>query len=443
MHNNQTVLEKGSYRQLLKTLCLPTVIIMLVLVFYNMADTFFIGHTGDPNKIAAVSLCAPVFSILSAFGTLFGNGGCTLISISLGENMRERIKAVSGFCFLGVLIISSIFIMVVLIFSKQIISALGGRGETEVFAIIYLRILILGAPAALFSSTFCNIVRADGAAAQSMIANLLGTIFNILLDALFILIFHWDVAGAALATVIGNCMTSLYLIIYIKKSNIFTLNPKEFFARKKVAFDVVSLGLPMTCSTLLMSFSSIISNHMMIGYGEVALSAQGIAGKFGMLIGMLAMGICMGLQPAISYAYGKKNKNRILYIIKRTAVFTFLIGTSLSVLGFIFRNQIIYSFINNDEVIRHGSIMIFGSLLTGPFVGWYQLSQTFLQSTGKPSYASFVALLDKGLIYIPMLLVMAHLWKLYGIAFSGSVTTLFSLMIAAFLCLKWYKNWSE
>ena len=197
----------------------------------------------------------------------------------------------------------------------------------------------------------------------------------------------------------------------------------------------------MACSTLIMSVSSIISNHMMMSYGTVALAAQGVAGKVGMLVSMLAMGICMGLQPAISFAYGRQNRNRIFEIVKKTAVFTFLVGLTLAVLGFIFRREIIHAFIDNEEVLRYGGVMIFGSLSVGIISGWYQLCQTFLQATGKADYATFVAFLDKGLFYLPILFIMARFFDVYGIAFAGPVTTVFSLAAGVFFCVRWYKRW--
>jgi putative MATE family efflux protein len=443
MVRNQEMMEHGSYRKLLLNLCVPTVVIMLVMVIYNMADTFFIGQTGDPNRMAAVSLCTPLFTIFSGIGTLFGNGGCTTISISLGEQKTDKIKEITGFCVLGALCTGIIAAVVLLLWTDPIAFALGAEEKTIAYAKTYLRIIAAGAPVIIFSSTFCNIIRADGSAVKSMIANTLGTVTNILLDALFILVFDMGVSGAALATVIGNLLTGIYLVRYVTKSSLFTLRIRFYLHDPKIGLRVLYYGLPMACSTLIMSISSILSNHLMISYGTVALAAQGVAGKFGMLISMLAMGVCMGLQPAISYAYGNQNRARIMEIVKKTAVFTFILGLCLAVLGMTFRSVLVRAFIDNEEVIRYGSVMVLGSFLVGPFVGWYQLCQTFLQSTGKADYATFVALLDKGLFYIPILLVMAKAFGVYGIAFASPVTTAFSLMAGLFFSFRWYGSWKK
>ena len=321
---------------------------------------------------------------------------------------------------------------------KPISTVLGADAETLVYTTDYLRIIALGAPLILFNNVFANIIRSDGAAVESMIANGLGTLSNILLDALFILVFSWDVAGAALATVIGNAISCIYLFYYVvKKQPAFSLHPKYLSLKKDILVPVITLGLPLACSTLLMSCSSMISNRLMVGYGSVALAAQGVAGKIGMLISMIAMGICMGIQPAISYNFAAGNSKRTRMILRNTGIFTVIVGTILTVACFFARNTIVAAFIDNDEVIAYGQIMVLASLVTGPFYGLYQLCQTFLQSTGKASYATLAALLDKGIYFIPILFLMDRLFGLYGIAFTGAVTLVFSLATAALFSFHW------
>ncbi len=441
MKRNQSILEQASFPKLLLHLCLPTIVIMLVMVVYNMADTFFIGQTGQPEKIAAISLCGPLFSILSGMGTLFGSGGCTAVSMALGKKEYSRIRSYTSLCCYGSLAIGILFSVFVFFLAEPLSLALGADSGTLSYTCSYLRIIALGAPVILFNNIFANIIRADGAAAESMIANGLGTITNIVLDALFILGFSWDVTGAALATVLGNAVSTLYLISYIlKKQPAFSLRLRDFSLRKEILVPVVTLGLPLACSTILMSCSSMVSNRLVMGYGSAALAAIGVSGKIGMLLSMLAMGICMGLQPAISYNFGRNDWKRVGSLIRNTGLFTVLVGSLLTILCFLFRNPIIAAFIHNEEVISYGQVMVFSSLLSGPIYGLYQLCQTFLQSTGKASYATFVAILDKGLFYLPILLIMSRLFGLYGIVFSANVTLLCSLITGALLSFRWERQ---
>lgn len=438
------MLAEGSYPQLLLKLCLPTVVVILVMIVYNMADTYFIGQTGDPNKIAAISLSMPFFTILSGISTLFGNGGCTSISMALGRKDYEKIQAFCSICAYSAITVGIVFLVIVNFAIHPIATMLGADADTMEFTCQYLQIFSLAAPFVVFNQTYGSVIRADGAATHSMMSNILGTVSNIFLDALFILVFHWDVAGAALATVIGNVLTTIYLVYYLwKKQPAFRPYPKYFTFKKDYFLPVVTLGLPMCCSTMLNSISHMISNRLMIGYGSVALSAQSVAGKLSMVITMLLMAICMGIQPAISYNYGSNNLKRMYAIIRNTGIFTVVLGFVLSAFCYIARTPIISAFIDNEEVIEYGQIMVLASICTGPIYGIYQLCQTFMQATGQAAYATFTAMLDKGIFFLPILFLMNHAFHMYGIAFSAAVTLVFALAVGGFLALRWNKQIKE
>lgn len=438
MDKNEQILKQGSFRKMVMNLCLPTIVIMLVMVVYNMADTYFIGRTGDPYKIAAISLCGPVFSILSGLGTLLGSGGCTAASLAFGKKEYDKIKAYTSVCCYGSLAIGFIFMGAILFNAEAVSRSLGANADTLKDTCTYLRILATGGPVILFGNVFNNLIRADGSAKQSMAANGLGTIVNIILDPILILGFHLDVAGAAIATVLGNVVTCLYLFWYIaRKNNIFSLRIKDFSLKREIVFPIVTLGLPLACSTIFMSISHVVMNQMLAGYGSVAVAANGVAGKVSMVVSMIAMGICMGMQPAISYNYGAGDYKRLYWIIRNLGIMTVAIGSALTAGCLIGRTYLVAAFIGHAQVIRLGEKMVAAAMVMGPFYGLYQLCTTFLQSTGKASYATLVAILNKGFIYIPFLLGMNKLWGLDGIIYAAPVTDMLSLLAGAGLCIRW------
>lgn len=443
MEKNEQMLKKGSFLQLAVNLCIPTIVIMLVMVIYNMADTYFIGKTGDPCKIAAVSLCAPVFSILSGLGTLLGSGGCTVVSLSLGKKEYDKIKACTSLCCYGSLAIGMIFSAAVLMNLTDISNAIGANEDTLEYACTYLRILAFGGPVILFGNVFNNLIRADGSAKQSMISNGLGTITNIILDPILILGCGMGVAGAAAATVIGNVVSFLYLLWYvIKKQKAFSLDIRDFSLKKEVILPIVSLGLPLACSTIMMSFSHMFMNHILSGYGSVAVAASGVAGKVSMVVSMVAMGLCMGLQPAISYNCGAGEYKRMYQIIRNLGIMTVIAGGLMTAGCLIGKSSLVAVFIEHEEVIDLGEKMVVASMLMGPFYGLYQLCTTFLQSTGKASYATVVALLDKGIIYLPVLFGLNALFGLNGVIYTAPLTDMLSLLAGAVLCFLWNKKLS-
>ena len=434
MSKNEKLLREGTFVQLLLNLCVPAVVVMVVTVLYNMADVFFIGKLKDAYMIAAVGLAGPVFSTLSGLGTLFGSGGCTVISLALGKGDHVRVRQVSALCFYGSILLGVLFAVVVLLFLEPVCRLLGADETTIGYTMDYLRVIMLFAPVIIFSHVFLNLIRADGAAKESMIANVLGTAINIVLDPLFILVFHWDVTGAALATGLGNCTNAVYLLWYMYRNRtLYSVKLVDARPRRAVLFPVVSLGLPMAFSTILMSFSHVLSNNLLVSYDAIALAAQGVASKVGMMNSMIALGTCMGMQPAISYNYAAKNKERTVYILKRTCLTVVIIGTVISLASFLFRDALIAAFIDDEAVVSIGRVALLASVAVGPFYGIYQMATTYFQSTGRAGYATVCSLLNKGIIYIPLLYILNAVFHMYGILFTGAVTDVLSLAVAVAL----------
>ena len=428
MNKNEKLLREGSFGQLLLNLCVPAVVIMVVMILYNMADVFFIGQLKDPYMIAAVGLAGPVFSILSGLGTLFGSGGCTVISLALGSGDREKIRRVTALCRYGSVLLGVLFAAVVLVFLEPVCYLIGADETTIRYTADYMRVITLFAPISIFSNVFLNLIRADGAARQSMLANVTGTVVNIMLDPLFILVFHWGVTGAALATGLGNCTSAAFLLWYTHHNReLYSASLSDAKPRRDILGPVISLGLPMAFSTLLMSLSQMVSNNLLVSHDTIAVAAQGVAGKISMLISMIAMGICMGIQPAISYNYAAGDRERMNGIIKKTGITVLSIALALCVFCFVFRRPLLAAFIDDEAVIAIGNVALIASTLAGPFFSIYQLCTTYLQSTSRAAYAAMASLLNKGIIYLPVLFALNAAFQMYGILFTGAVTDTLSL----------------
>ncbi len=439
--DNEEMLRSGNYWLLARKLCIPAILIMLVMVLYNMADIFFIGQTGDSNKVTAVTLASPMFAILSGLGVLLGSGGCTAISLALGKQDYERIKKISAFCIWASIITGIIFAVVVLLLMNPVCRILGCNNETFTFTAEYLRIIAIGAPFIMLTNVIPSLIRADGSTTNSMIGNLIGTVLNIALDPLLILVFDLGVTGAAIATVAANCASLVYFIVFLRtKGKIYSFSPLQISLKKNIITPVVSLGLPISIATILGSVSSTVANNMMMKYGSVAVASNSVAGRIGQLISMTVMGICMGMQPAISFNYSSKNKKRLTEILQKTTGLAFVIGTILSLFCFIFRDQLLNAFLNDPNVLSIGRICILASVIIGPFFAFYQICCTYLQSIGKSKPAIIVSLLEKGLIYIPMLFVLNITFGMYGIVFATSATTILSAVVALWFSYKDFRR---
>ena len=439
--NNEEMLRSGSYRTLVMKLCVPAILIMLVMVLYHMADVFFIGQTGDANKVAAVTLASPLFSVLSGLGVLLGNGGCTAASLALGKGDYGKIKNISAFAIWGAILIGVVFGVVVLSLMEPVCRLLGTNADTKAFTAEYLQVIAFGAPVIMLTNVVPALIRADGSTTDSMIGNMLGTVLNIVLDPLLITTFNMGVRGAAIATVAANVVSLLYFVYFMRtKGKIYSASPRQVSLKKEIILPVLSLGLPMSIATILGSVSGTVANNLMMGYGAVAVSGNSVAGRIGQLISMTVMGICMGMQPAISFNYSAKNKMRLIEILKKTTGLAVIAGTVLSLLCLLFRDQLLNAFLNDPNVLVIGRVCLLASIVIGPFYGFYQICTTYLQASGKSRPAIIVSLLEKGLIYIPMLLIMKFAFGMYGIVFAGTVTTVLSAAAALRFCYKDFKK---
>ena len=338
-------------------------------------------------------------------------------------------------------VLGAAYAIIIYIFMSPILDLLGTSSNTRDFAQSYLFFILLGAPLVMVNTCMGQVIRSEGAATQSMVGNMIGTIVNIILDPIFILFFGLGVPGAAIATVIGNACSTVFFVYYLlKKSQKMSILPKDFSFQRQLVFAILSIGLPSGISTLLNSISSIFENNLLVGHGDQYVAAFSVAGKATMIIGMLQMGIALGVQPIIAYSYGAKKWDRMNETIRKTAGFTLVLGLLLTIVCRIFSHQLVAAFLDDAEIIPLGIYVISISTLTGPLTGVYQLCTTFLQSTEKAGYAIFVSVLRQGLVFIPALYIMNRLFGFNGIVWCQPAAMVISLILAFFLAMRHYRQ---
>ncbi len=433
---SETMMKEAPVWKLILKMSLPMVVVMLMNVVYNMADVFFMGQTGDSLQVAAVSLAGPVFSILSGLNVLIGSGACTAAAIALGRGDTECVKRYMSFSFWTSLALGLIACAAILLGMEPLLSLLGANEETAGFTRDYLRILALGAPVTIAGGVLGNAIRADGSATVPMLFSIGGNLLNIVLDFLFVLVFHWGTSGAALATVLGSLFTLFCVLILLRRKKAFSISPKYFSLRPSVSLRVLSLGVPMAAGVILQGCSGMFSNQLLVKYGNIAVAANSVAGKCGMVISMVLMGICMGIQPAISYTFGTENWERIRKIVRETGFLTVLLSLGMAVGLFFARDSFMAAFLNDPQVIGLGRTMMLASLITAPVTAVYQLCSAYLQGIGKVTPATVTSLLRQGLVYVPLLYLMELSLGLNGIIFAASAADVIACATACFLCLR-------
>lgn len=420
-------------------LAVPSVLSSIVNVIYNMADTYFVSLMKDTEATAAVSLTMPVFLFFVAFGNIFGVGGSAYISRSMGEGRKDRVKKISSFAIFSSILSGAVLLALILIFIKPLITALGSTGaETTEYAYGYLKYIAIGGPMIVTSITASNLVRGEGGAKESMIGMMIGTVTNIILDPIMILTMNMGVAGAAIATVIGNIASVIYYTVYLMKGNsILSCNPKRFAVNDGIFKNVVSIGIPAAINNILMSLSNIILNNFMKDYGEAAVAALGIAMKVNMLIAFVQMGTGMGIQPLIGYSYGAKNIKRLKGVIKFTILCTVIFGSVLTLLYFLFTKNIINIFNGEHDpaVTEYGISILRALILSGPFIGIMFTFNFAFQGMGKPLPTLILSLGRQGLIFLPLLIVMNKYVGFDGIVYAQPTADLFCVVLAFIMFL--------
>lgn len=415
-------------------MAVPSVISSLVTVVYNMADTFFVGQTGDSLQVAAVSLTNPIFILLMAFANMLGMGGSAVLSMALGAQNKKRAANASAFVTYASLMIGVVFTAVLLLFMDPILRIFGADAQTYEFAAGYTFHISYGAPFIIWSAAASFIVRAEGASKEAMIGSMIGTIVNIVLDPIFISVLDQGTAGAAIATTIGNILASIYYLWYfMKKSRVLSISPKDMKIREGIFIKTCSSGLPTAIFSALMSVSTIVLNQLLVEYGNDPVAAIGIVFKANMFITFLQMGIANGIQPLLGYNYGSGNMERFRGIESYTKKCCVIAGIAATILFFVFREPIIRLFISDKDVIGYGVKMLVAYMLSGPVIGILFVNMNCMQSVGHAFPATVLSVLRQGILLIPLLYLLKALFGLNGVILGQSITDYAAVILSLFL----------
>lgn len=448
MENDEKIelFENMPVRKAVMKLSVPTVLSSLVMVIYNLADTYFVGMLGSPIENSAVTLAAPLLLAFNAVNNLFGVGSSSMMSRALGRKDFDTVYRSSAFGFYCAVISGALFSLLYTILHMPLLSVLGADSETAAATAQYLKWTVgFGAVPAILNVVLAYLVRAEGSSLHASVGTMSGCILNIILDPFFVLPQFLDMgaAGAGLATFISNCFACVYffILLYVKrKSTYVCVNPKKFGFKKEIVSGVFAVGIPASIQNLLNVTGMTVLNNFTAAFGSSAVAAMGIAQKINMIPMQVALGFSQGIMPLISYSYASKNVKRM----KKALVFSSEISIGFLLVAticfYLFSGGLISLFMENDAIIVYGSKFLQGMCLSLPFLCMDFIAVGVFQACGMGKKSLTFAIMRKIVLEIPALFLLNYLYPLYGLAYAQTVSEIILAVAAVFTLASLFKK---
>lgn len=438
--------ERMPIPKAVRRLAVPTILSSLVMVLYNLADTYFVGLLNLPEQTAAVTLAGPLLLAFNAVNNLFGVGASSMMSRALGQKDIDIVRKSSATGFYFALASGVLFSLIYTVFQNPFLTLLGADAGTAEVTAEYLKWTVsLGAAPAILNVVLAYLVRAEGASLHASLGTMSGCFLNIVLDPIFILPWglHMGAAGAGLATFISNCVACLYFfcLLYRKRKTTYVcVRPQMARPEKRVLLGIFAVGIPASIQNLLNVTGMMILNNMTSSYGADAVAAMGISQKISMVPMQICFGLSQGIMPLISYNYASKNHERMkksfLYTAKIALSFMALVTAALCFgSGFVVR-----LFMKDAAVVAYGTHFLRGFSLGMPFLCMDFMAVGVFQACGMGMKSFVFAILRKIVLEIPALYALNALFPLYGLAFAQCAAEMILSVVAVIVLARFFKR---
>lgn len=456
VNNKKELFETMPVRKAIATMAIPTIISQLINLVYNVVDTFFIGRTGNTDMIAAVTVAFTLFMLTIAFSNLFGVGGGSLMARLAGKGEYERAKNVSAYAFYGAIIISLSYSLLIAIFMNPILTVLGASSDTLIYAKQYVNnVVVLGNLPIILSATMAHLIRNAGYSKQASYGLSLGGILNIAFDPLLMFVIlpkGMEVFGAALATLVANAISCIFLFIVYKNlgktTSLSTSLIKAKDIRKEETKELYTVGIPSAVLNALFDVANMFLNSNMARYGSSAVAALGIVMKVERLPNAMNIGICQAMMPIVGYNYSSGNRKRMNETIKTATVLGLSICAICIALLEIFAKPITSVFVNANSVSAKGAIetLVIASFflrircLASPLQFMNYRSSFCMQAMGDGKDTLTHAFVREMVFYVPAMYILDYLFGMNGLVFSLIVGEGCGMILAIILLNNWLKK---
>jgi len=424
MNENQK-LAKENIRKLLISLAIPSIVAQLVNILYNMVDRIYIGQMNNgTSAMAALSVTLPIVTLITAFTQLVGIGGAPLCAIRLGEKRKDKAEEIMTNSFILLIGVGVILTVAILMFKEPLLLMFGANEETLGLAISYISIYALGTLFVEISLGMNAYINTQGFAKIGMCTVVIGAIFNIILDPIFIFVFNMGVAGAALATIIAQGISAFWVLIFLfgKKSTI-KIRKKYMKLNMRICFAIVSLGISPFVMNITESFLQIAFNNQLVLYGgTMAVATMSILMSLWQFVTLPLQGLCQGAQPILSYNYGAQNYTRVRQTFRLVFKLCFGVAMVLCIIMIVFSSFFVSIFTNDPTTIQFSSWALRIFLLGSGFFGAQIACQQSFMALGQAKISLCMAILRKVILLIPCIYIFPYLLGNTTIASSLSMS---------------------
>lgn len=428
------------------TLAVPTILSSLIMVLYNLADTYFVGALNNSVESAAVTLAAPVLLAFNAIINLFGVGCGSYMSRALGRKDYDTVRRTSSFGFYCALVCSLLFSLFCSVFRSPLLTLLGADPDTVVSTGQYMFWTVtLGAAPSILNVILANLIRSEGESLHASIGTISGCVLNMLLDPLFIMPWglNMGASGAGCATFLSNCAACSYFFVFllIRRGRTYvSLDPRKFSFRRDIVTGVAAVGVPAAIQNLLNVTGMAVLNNFTSEFGTDAVAAMGIVHKINMVPMYFSMGLGQGIMPLVGYNYANGNAKRMKDSILFTAKIAVGFILAATAVYYVFAGDVVRLFIQKESIVFYGERFLKGFCLGLPFLSMDFLAVGIFQAVGMGKESFIFAILRKVALEIPALYILNMLWPLYGLAYSQLCAEVVLAAAAVIVLAKLFKK---
>ena len=409
-------------------LALPVVVGSIITIIYSLADTYFIAQTDNALLVAGVSVCAPLFTILMAFGNIFGQGGSSLISRLLGRKETETVGRISSFCFYIALLTGAVIGGGMLLFRDPLLGALGASPDTLPYAAEYATVLLAGAPLIVANFIHMNLLRCEGMAGLSMAGTVIGSVVNVILDPL--MIPSMGAAGAAAATVIGYlCSDVFLLLIVLRKSAYLSVVPRLRVTGAQVK-DILGIGITAAVTNLASSLCVVLINQQLLPYGDEKIAAMGIVLRIAMIVNMVLVGFSFGGVPLFGFLIGSGQTEKRKQLLRFCLCFVSGLALVMTAAVVIAAKPLVSVITPDASLVADSVPMLRWQVAGSAFGGIVMLLTCLFQASGKAAPAMALSLSRQGILFIAVLLIAVAIFGYQGILVSQCAADVLSAALA-------------